>query len=745
MNSIKLQAGGVYLLCSLPVPEKNEILARSVLPEGFVLSFDAIRRQLYGAIPDIASQERVPEDGAHAIFDLLLKMVEVRANQRLTTIVDAPLLNDEVRAEYARIAEKCGVPFQVLILDATTEAVLAANAASAVPVSEDRLKDLSAKFLRESRFPFTQLAGDDVISVAPLSLPHDKVDVVGDVHGLYDDLLLLLQKGGWQVDAEGVLRHPDNRLLAFLGDLVDRGQQSLEVLRLVKKAVDAGTAICLQGNHEAKLVRFWDMVNFKGISHWTSYASAETGVALLRTSRAEANELVAFLRNLPASMVFEPGKVALLHANVNLFDPLLSTKSDCIYGHAKSGKADTDLEYQVRFDAGVNKYTLFRGHTAQISEQPNVFSLERDQAFAGELALLRLDTFLSLRDSGSAAAFTAALVTQKCSFDFEAYSEKFALVRTMDALVTQKMLFRQEEPEFGFKVYKFTKRVERERLWDTHPYLAKACGLVLDVAGNIIVHPTDRLPVYGSDEVCPLPDDRQVIAVEKLCTYTVAVTRHPYKPGELLLTTEDGFATKCHELALRRLEYVQSLITPRTKSAMLKYLASKDLTLLFDVVKADSFGIVKYSREQQGLYLTGMRSKEADSLPWTEAEMDEVARQIGVLRMSWFKTTFGKLKELNLQSNAVGYVVREYSREEAHQFMLKSPQYLTAKLMGKVQHDKLSLLFTEPECFKKEIPEELYPLVDQLFRAQTLESFGSLTPEQQSSTVRELASSLVCQ
>ena len=41
----------------------------------------------------------------------------------------------------------------------------------------------------------------------------------------------------------------------FVGDLVDRGPDSPGVLRLVMGMVAAGTALCVSGNHEAKLVR----------------------------------------------------------------------------------------------------------------------------------------------------------------------------------------------------------------------------------------------------------------------------------------------------------------------------------------------------------------------------------------------------------------------------------------------------------------------------------------------------------
>ena len=49
-------------------------------------------------------------------------------------------------------------------------------------------------------------------------------------------------------------RHPGRRAV-FVGDLVDRGPDTPGVLRLVMGMVAAGTAFCVAGNHEVKLLK----------------------------------------------------------------------------------------------------------------------------------------------------------------------------------------------------------------------------------------------------------------------------------------------------------------------------------------------------------------------------------------------------------------------------------------------------------------------------------------------------------
>ncbi|MBK7962523.1 MAG: serine/threonine protein phosphatase [Bdellovibrionales bacterium] len=69
---------------------------------------------------------------------------------------------------------------------------------------------------------------------------------VGDVHGCWRELDLLLQKLGQQYDLES----PDVQMV-FLGDYIDRGDSSLRVLdRLLSVKKTFPDTILLKGNHE---------------------------------------------------------------------------------------------------------------------------------------------------------------------------------------------------------------------------------------------------------------------------------------------------------------------------------------------------------------------------------------------------------------------------------------------------------------------------------------------------------------
>ncbi len=77
-------------------------------------------------------------------------------------------------------------------------------------------------------------------------------DIIGDVHGCSDALRRLCDVLGY----DGAFHHPEDRRLVFLGDLADRGPDSLGVLTLVARLVSRGRALLTLGNHDDALLRW---------------------------------------------------------------------------------------------------------------------------------------------------------------------------------------------------------------------------------------------------------------------------------------------------------------------------------------------------------------------------------------------------------------------------------------------------------------------------------------------------------
>jgi protein phosphatase len=88
-------------------------------------------------------------------------------------------------------------------------------------------------------------------------LDAEKIDVIGDIHGCFDELAELLQKLGYGIDEKDGLidRSPEGRTLVFLGDFTDRGPEPVKVLKLAMDAVKSGRARSVRGNHEEKILQ----------------------------------------------------------------------------------------------------------------------------------------------------------------------------------------------------------------------------------------------------------------------------------------------------------------------------------------------------------------------------------------------------------------------------------------------------------------------------------------------------------
>ena len=116
---------------------------------------------------------------------------------------------------------------------------------------------------------------------------------IGDVQGCYDELQALLERIGFN-------RAHDR--LWFVGDLVNRGPKSLEVLRFVKNLGE--TAVVVLGNHDLHLI-----TQFEGFER---KRKDDTFGDVLGVP--DAKELVDWLRARP--MMHAEGNWAMVHAGL---------------------------------------------------------------------------------------------------------------------------------------------------------------------------------------------------------------------------------------------------------------------------------------------------------------------------------------------------------------------------------------------------------------------------------------------
>lgn len=141
---------------------------------------------------------------------------------------------------------------------------------------------------------------------------HGPFDIIGDVHGCFDELADLLRALGYQVDLDAPsATPPEGRKAVFLGDLVDRGPAAPAVLQLVMNMVETGAALCIPGNHETKLLK-----KLQGRDVKLTHGLAETLEQLGREPPELVVRVSAFLDRLVSHYVLDDGKLVVSHAGM---------------------------------------------------------------------------------------------------------------------------------------------------------------------------------------------------------------------------------------------------------------------------------------------------------------------------------------------------------------------------------------------------------------------------------------------
>jgi protein phosphatase len=158
---------------------------------------------------------------------------------------------------------------------------------------------------------------------------HGPFDIIGDVHGCFDELVELLGKLGYEVSADvsrltlstateevgadscPLLRHPDGRKLVFVGDLVDRGPKIPQVLKLVMNAVASDAALCVPGNHDVKLMR-----KLRGREVQITHGLAESLAQLTKEPEDFRKRVAEFIDDLVSHYVLDDGKLVVAHAGM---------------------------------------------------------------------------------------------------------------------------------------------------------------------------------------------------------------------------------------------------------------------------------------------------------------------------------------------------------------------------------------------------------------------------------------------
>ncbi|MBA2368186.1 MAG: polynucleotide kinase-phosphatase [Candidatus Protochlamydia sp.] len=218
---------------------------------------------------------------------------------------------------------------------------------------------------------------------------HGPFDIIGDVHGCYDELLALLAQLGYIAEGSKITQ-PTNRKVIFLGDLVDRGPKTPEVVELVMDMVDAGCALCVPGNHDIKLVKKLEGKNVK-IAHGMEHSLEQ----LQGKSPEFIERMMRFFDNLVSHYVLDDGKLVVAHAGLK--EEFHGRGSGAVRAFALFGAVSGELEEDgtpIRdpwFQDYRGNAMVVYGHTSVLEPQwiNNTIDIDTGCVFGGKLTALQ--------------------------------------------------------------------------------------------------------------------------------------------------------------------------------------------------------------------------------------------------------------------------------------------------------------------------------------------------------------------
>ncbi|HEX8492191.1 MAG TPA: polynucleotide kinase-phosphatase [Pyrinomonadaceae bacterium] len=228
---------------------------------------------------------------------------------------------------------------------------------------------------------------------------HGPFDMIGDVHGCFDELRALLEQLGYEItsstnedqDSFGYqVRHVEGRKAVFLGDLVDRGPKIPEVLRLVMSMTAGGTALCVPGNHDIKLMR-----KLKGRDVRITHGLAESLEQLEHEPPEFKEQVATFIDKLVSHYVLDDGQLVVAHAGLK--EALQGRGSGAVRDFALFGETTGETDefgLPVRYNWAAEyrgRAMVVYGHTPVPAPEwlNRTINIDTGCVFGGKLTALR--------------------------------------------------------------------------------------------------------------------------------------------------------------------------------------------------------------------------------------------------------------------------------------------------------------------------------------------------------------------
>jgi protein phosphatase len=336
----------------------------------------------------LVSDDENSQSATNDAFDVLYYIAGKRLKSGLLTVIDATNIQKESRKGLIELSRTYHCLPVAIVLDLPEKICEERNQSRPdrnfgghVIRQQNQQLRKSIRRLRDEGFRQIYILKsleevDAVLEIKREKLYNDKkdetgpFDIIGDVHGCFDELQELLLKLGYAINRTEETENnfgfnviaPESRKAIFLGDLVDRGPDSPGVLRLVMSMVNSGVAYCVPGNHDLKLQKYLTGKSVQ-LTH-----GLEVTVKQLESETTQFKSTVEkFLYSLISHYIFDNGKLAVAHAGIK--EEMQGrgsgvVRSFCMYGET-TGEID-EFGLPVRYNWAKEyrgKAKVVYGHT----------------------------------------------------------------------------------------------------------------------------------------------------------------------------------------------------------------------------------------------------------------------------------------------------------------------------------------------------------------------------------------------
>ncbi len=319
MNDIKIPELSLVVLIG-PSGCGKSTFARKHFKPTEVLSSDFCR----GLVSDDENNQAATKDA----FEILHFIAAKRLAAGKLTVVDATNVQPEARKPLVALAREYHVLPVAIVLNPPTRVCEDRNRQRSdrnfgphvIRQQTQQLRRSIRNLKREGFryiFEFSTPEEIDAVVIQREKLwnnrkdEHGPFDIIGDVHGCYDELHALLTELGYEINSHFEAHHPEGRKAVFLGDLVDRGPKIPEVLKLVMTMTDSGHALAVPGNHDTKLMR-----KLRGRDVQITHGLAESLHQLESEPPEFKDHVAAFIDSLVSHYVLDDGRLVVAHAGL---------------------------------------------------------------------------------------------------------------------------------------------------------------------------------------------------------------------------------------------------------------------------------------------------------------------------------------------------------------------------------------------------------------------------------------------